>query len=167
MMFIKNMRWGCDDGGMACGPVEPSYMVETLVSDENEHNYFILCSRLCDDYRVDIAEMPLFDLMMYAPLGQAFDYELKKLEKASIEHYNFEKEEAYDPDEYDEDEEIPEGFDLFDCPEMFESRFANAIKLTLAAMEQCWGAENPTDQDARGFMEKYLGKNIDEMDLNL
>ena len=99
MMVIKNMRWGCDDGGMACGPVEPSYMVETLVSDENEHNYFILCSRLCDDYRVDIAETPLFDLLMYAPLGQAFDYELKKLEKASIENYNFEKEEAYDPDE--------------------------------------------------------------------
>ena len=101
--------------------------------------------------------------MMYAPLGQAFDYELKKLEQASIENYNFEKEEAYDPDEYDEDEEIPEGFDLFDCPEMFESRFANAIKLTLAAMEQCWGAENPDDRDAREFMEKYLGKNIDEM----
>ena len=166
-MIVKNMRWGYDGGGIACGPVEGSYMVETLVADDEEHNYFILCSRLCDDYRIDIAEVPLFDLMMYAPLGEAFEYELRKVETVSIEEYDFEKEEEYDDDEYEEGEKIPHGFALFDCPGMFNSRFGNAIKLTLAAMEKCWGMENPTDQDAHECVKPYLDEDVDKMEITM
>ena len=39
-MKILNMRWGYDGGGMACGPVEGSAIVEIMVREDND--------RLCD-----------------------------------------------------------------------------------------------------------------------
>ena len=49
-------------------------------------------------------------------------------------------------------DEVPESEELYDCPEMFESRFAPAIRLTLKA---------------RHSAQEYLEKDIDKMNFTL
>ena len=167
-MIIKNMRWGYDGGGFACGPMEGSTYVETQVADENGKDMYILMSRMDEFCKVEVSEQPLFDMMMEAADldNDIFDQVLAKVEKLRIENYDFERE-SDDPDDYDEEDEVPQGEELYDCPEMFEYRFAPAICLTLKAMDSCYELQEPTDEDARQFVEKYLGKDIDKLNFTL
>lgn len=41
-MKIRDMRWGYDGGGVACGPVEGNTIVEICVTEDDKHNYFVL-----------------------------------------------------------------------------------------------------------------------------
>ena len=58
-MKIRNMRWGYDGGGVACGPVSGSSVVEVCVTDER-HNYFVIVSEMDGFQRVGVSPMPLF-----------------------------------------------------------------------------------------------------------
>ena len=164
-MKIQNMRWGYDGGGFGCGPVEGNTYVETRAT-EGDKNFYILMSRMGEFCKIEIAESPLFDIMMEAAGqdGLTFNETLSKVQKMTLETYDFERE-SDDPDDYDEEDEIPQGAELYDCPEMFESRFAQAIKLTLKAMDACYEMQEPTDEDAHLFAEEYLGKELDQMEI--
>ena len=151
-MKLNNMRWGYDGGGFACGPVEGSTFVEAEVTDKDGQKYFVLMSRMAEFCKIEIARSPLFDLGM-----QGVEYE--RIREITVEAYDFERE-STDPDDYDEDEEIPQGEEVYPCEGMYQSRFADAIKLTLKAMERCYEMQNPTDADAHLFAEEYLGKEI-------
>ena len=170
-MIVRNMRWGYTGDGVACGPVEGSYVVELMVTAEDKHNYFVTCSRFTNDYRVDVTEASTFDLQMEMMDWEVdSNYEIDKLNKLCLETYDGEKENygpevgIWDMDEGEEDEEeeedITSGFQLFEAQEMFASRFAQAIRLVLLAMEECGSMEEPTDADAREFIEKYVGEDI-------
>lgn len=167
-MIVRNMRWGYTGDGVACGPVEGSYVVELMVTGEDRHNYFVTCSRFTNDYRVDVTEVSVFDLLMELMDWEVDGkYEIGKIDKLCLETYDGEKEDygpevgVWDMDEGEEDEEeegeeITSGFQLFEAQEMFDSRFAQSIRLVLLAMEECGAMEEPTDEDAHEFIEKYV-----------
>ncbi len=156
-MKISNMRWGYDGG---CGMMEGTTMVETEVTDEAGKTYFLMCSRMDEFCKMEIAEKPMFDIMMDEDLDEA----LAKVEKLKFENYDFNRE-SDDPEHYDEEDEIPHGMELYPCPEMMQSRFADAIRVTLKAMEACYEFQKPADADAKLFVEEYLDKELSEMNI--
>ena len=158
-MIVRNMHWGYTGDGVACGPVEGSYVVELMVTAEDKRNYFVTCSRFTDDYRVDVTESSTFDLQMeMMDWGVDSLYEIEKLNKLCLETYDGGKQ---DYDSEDEDcADFTSGFQLFEAQEMFDSRFAQAIRLVLLAMEECGCLEEPTDDEAYEFIEKYVGEDI-------
>lgn len=81
------MRWAYDGGGIACGPVDGSYITEIMFHDEEGRPYFVSMSRMSEFMNVYVSEVSLFDLQLW--FGNRYanseDY-MQKIEKyASIE----------------------------------------------------------------------------------
>ena len=143
-MKARNMRWGYDGGGIACGPVDGNTIVELMVMDEKGHHFFIADSKMMEFENIYISEVPLFDLLMKLFYGCDFEYENEKVNKLSVEAYDFE---SFDPPE-----------------EMERSRFANAIHLVRLAMEEYYGGNDEGEDytSADLFMEEYVDQELDE-----
>ena len=156
-MIVRNMRWGYDGGGMACGPVEGTYIAELMVTAEDRHNYFITCSQLCEFCKVEISEVSLFDLEMEL-MGRDvdFDYELEKIQKLPIETYESEVNYTFD----DSGKISVGGFERYDDQSMFTSRFAQGIRLGLMALDVYCSAETEDNAPTAPFIGKYIGKDI-------
>ena len=143
-MIVRSMRWGYDGGGMACGPVEGTYIVELMVTAEDKRNYFVVCSILCEFIRVEISEVSLFDLEIEMNHSNVdFDYELEKVQKLPLETYDTELQE-----------------DSYSDQTMFSSLFAPAIRLALAALKVYCSSDTADDEPAENFIGEFIGKDI-------
>ena len=147
-MKIRKMNWGYDGGGVACGPVEGSTIVEICVT-KDEKNYFVVVSRMSEFERVWVSPVPLYDLLIEANHYDVdFDNEFDKVEKTALEDYDYEI--GYEPEE------------------MYKSEFAKVIRLARTAMEQndCFSNDNLTNvKAAEEFIKEYVDGNFDEMDI--
>ena len=146
-MKIRNMRWGYDGGGVACGPVSGSSVVEVCVTDE-QHNYFVIVSEMDGFQRVGVSPMPLFDILIHMMhYDVQFEDEFAKYESNVVEDYDFE---------------------IGDEPEeMSESKFAKAIHLARLAMQAYMELDDGASETAaaEAFIEPYIGEDVDKMDL--
>lgn len=146
-MKIRGLHWGYDGGGMACGSVSGSTIVEICVTDER-HNYFVIVSEMDGFQRVGVSPMPLFDILIHMMhYDVQFDEEFAKYEANVIEDYDYEN--GDEPDE------------------MYGSRFAKVIHLARLAMQAYTESEDgrPDMQAAMEFIEPYVNRDISEMDL--
>ena len=147
-MKIRNMRWGYDGGGMACGPVDGSTLVEICVTDSDGHNFFIIDSRMDVYERIGVSPLPLFDVLMYMTYSDVqFEDEFAKYGANVIEDYEYEI--GDEPDE------------------MLESKFAKVIHLARLAMKTYYGNDDETTafQTALEFLEPYADKDIETIEL--
>ena len=62
-MIVRNLRWGESCGGMACGPIEGSSVVELCVTWKGG-TYFIADSCLMEFEHIFVSPMPLFDVLI-------------------------------------------------------------------------------------------------------
>ena len=146
-MKVRNMRWGYDGGGVACGPVSGSSVVEVCVTDER-HNYFVIVSEMDGFQRVGVSPMPLFDILIHMMhYDVQFDEEFAKYESNVVEAYDFEI--GDEPDE------------------MYESKYAKVIHLARLAMQAYTELDSGVSETmaAEAFIEPYIGEDVDEMDL--
>ena len=96
MMVLRNVRYGYEDGGMACGPVPGTSNVELMVTNDEGKSSCILLSKYCMYETVFISDLSLFDIVMYMKHYDIdFDNELEKVESNS--RYELEYEYEYDP----------------------------------------------------------------------
>lgn len=96
MMVLRNVRYGYEDGGMACGPVPGTSNVELMVTNDEGKSSFILLSKYCMYETVFISDLSLFDVVMIMKRYDIdFDNELEKIESNS--RYELEYEYEYDP----------------------------------------------------------------------
>ena len=148
-MKIRSLRWGYDGGGMACGPVSGSMVVEVCVTDKEGHNFFVVVSQMDNFQRIGVSPIPLYDILIHMMhYDVKFDEEFAKYESNVIEDYDF---------EIDEEPE-----------EMSGSRFAKVIHLARLAMQAYIELDTDTGSEAEAaeeFIEPYIGENIDGMDL--
>ena len=147
-MKIRNMRWGYDGGGVACGPVSGSSVVEVCVTDENGHNFFVVVSQMDNIQRTGVSPLPLFDVLLHMMhYDVSFDEEFAKYGANVIEDYDYE---------------------IGDEPEeMSASRFAKAIHLARLAMQEYFtiGEADSEAAAAERFIKPYVGEDVDGMDL--
>ena len=144
-MKVRNMRWGYDGGGIACGPVEGNTVVEICVTHE-EHNYFICASRMSEYMKVTVSPMPVYDLLIeskHYDVDWATEYD--KVASVITEEYDFEI------SEYDK--------------AMENSVFADALKLVCMAMKEAYKPEDPTYEEAQKFIDKYVGEELSKYEL--
>ena len=147
-MKIRNMRWGYDGGGMACGPVSGSTIVEICVTDNDGHNYFVVVSEMDGFQRTGVSPMPLFDILMQMMRYDVqFEDEFAKYGANVIEDYDYET--------GDEPEE------------MLKSKFAKVIHLARLAMQAYTDLDNKVSEAiaAEAFIESYIGEDVDKMEL--
>jgi len=143
------LRWGYDGGGVACGPVEGSTIVEVCVTDNEKHNHWIIVSRMSEFERVFVSPMPLFDALIHANHYDVdFAEEFEKCETIVTEGYDYE---IYDPDE-----------------EMEKSEFAKVIRFARNAMKEYYGNDDEkTDAvTAYKYFEKYYNSVVEELDVS-
>ena len=148
-MKVRSLRWGYDGGGMACGPVSGSMVVEVCVTDKEGHNFFVVVSQMDDFQRIGVSPMPLYDILIHMMhYDVKFDEEFAKYESNVIEDYDF---------------EIGE-----EPKEMLQSRFAKVIHLARLAMQAYIDLDDDTVSEADAaeeFIEPYADRDVDEMDL--
>lgn len=147
-MKIRNVRWGYDGGGIACGPVSGSMVVEICATDKEGHNFFVVVSQMDCFQRVGVSPMPLFDILIHMMhYDVKSDDEFAKFKSNVIEDYDFE---------------------IGDEPEeMLESRFAKTINLARVAMQAYLSIDGsvPEALAAEEFIKPYINKDIDDMEL--
>lgn len=110
MLVLRNVRYGYEDGRMACGPVPGTSNVELMVTNDEGKSSFILLSKYFMYETVFISDLSLFDIVMNMKRYDIdFDNELEKVESNS--RYELEYEYEYDPktDETIMTKEIYEG----------------------------------------------------------
>lgn len=128
------MRWGYDGGGMACGPVEGSYITEIMFKDDKGRLLFASVSRLMEFVNVYVSEVPLFDLLMHIADSEVdIEYEMKRLEKNSKRFIS---------------SELPE------LENIEKSRYHNEMLLTLLANDYFCQTEKPGDE--ADWLNKFL-----------
>ncbi len=147
-MEVLGMRWGYDGGGVACGPVEGSTIVELCVTHD-EKLYFVAVSRMSEFEHIFLSDMPVFDILMHmSTFGMNFDHEFAKVQEHSFEEYDYEI------------RDLPE--------ELNESVFAKAIHLARLAMHKYYveGVDEDNEAgEADAFIKEYLEEDLNEMDL--
>lgn len=146
-MIVRNMRWGYDGGGMACGPVEGSSIVELIVT-HNDAVQFIVVSRMSEFENVYVSPFSLFDSLIYSNNDDVdFGMEVEKVEKICTEFYSHE---IYEPH-----------------ASMKKSKLYKAINLARLAMKKYYemGLQSEEDELAKckEFIEDYLDEDISKM----
>lgn len=147
-MKIRNMRWGYDGGGFACGPVEGNTIVEICVTGNDHHNYFVLVSRMMSFERVFVSEMPLFDIFIHMNhFDVDMEEEMEKVEECSFEDYDYEIGEE------------PE--------ELGKSVYSKVIHVARVAMQSYYNNddENTNIQTAQEFITPYIDNELEEIEL--
>ena len=136
------MRWGYDGGGVACGPVDGINAVEICVTGDDNHNYFVMDSKFCDSHRIDISEMPMFDLLIESNYSYIdVEYELDKLNKVSFEKY-----------EFFDDDDMPE--------EIYNSKFKKVIDILVEAVNFYCSSSRPENLTAAEYIERYIDETL-------
>ncbi len=147
-MEIRGMRWGYDGGGIACGPVEGSSIVELCLL-KDEQLYFVALTRMSEFEHIFVTDMPVFDILMRMSLyGIDFEHEFNKVRTHSVEEYDYE---------------------IGDLPEeLDESEFAKAIQLARLAMHKYYVEginEGNESAEATEFIQEYLDEELESIDL--
>ena len=147
-MKIRNMRWGYDGGGVACGPVDGNTVVELCVTGNDGNNYFVLAMRMTEFQKIIVSPMPLFDVIIHMNHYDVnFDNEWEKCTSNFKEQYDYEIGDA--PEE-----------------EIEKSEFARAIHVVRAAMWDFFGNDEEGDAEgAKEYISEYVGKNLEEIEL--
>ena len=147
-MEIRGMRWGYDGGGIACGPVEGSSIVE-LCLIKDDQIYFVAATRMSEFEHIFVSDIPVFDILMHMSLyGVDFEHEFNKVQTHSVEDYDYEI------------GGLPE--------EMEESEFAKAIQLARLAMHKYYVEGIDEENEAAEvavFIKEYLDKELESIDL--
>lgn len=147
--MIKDMRWGYDGGGMACGPVEGSVNVEIKYLNDDRQLQFMLISNFQCFYKVQISDVSLFDLSMSAGDRDVdFDFELGLMEKLSKNTFDFE--EGEEPDE------------------LKNSDVYNLYKVGLLAVREYWDINDENEaMAAEDFIEEYTDCDVRKLEIDL
>ncbi len=146
-MKVRNMRWGFDGGGVACGPIEGSRYVEICVTGNDQHNYFVVVSRMMEYERIFVSTMPLFDILIHMNHADVdYSAELAKCTANCVEEYDCVVSDT-----------LQEELDGTD--------FAKVILLARVAMQDYYEYEDEeSDSDtARDYIEPYVGKTLEDM----
>lgn len=147
-MIVRNMRWGYDGGGLACSPVEGNTIVEICVT-QNRHNYFICATKMSDYMKITVDDYPSFDILMESNHKDVdWEAEYDKL-KHPIEEYDF---------DFGVCGEFPD--------KIYESRFANGMKLVSMAMEQAYDMLVLTQRAADEWIKQYVGEDLKYFELS-
>ena len=108
MIILRNVRYGYENGGMACGPAPGTSNVELMVTNDEGKSSFILLSKYCMYETVLISDLSLFDIVMNMKRSDIdFDNELEKVE--SNAKYELEYEYDSNTDEIIIDKEMYKG----------------------------------------------------------
>ena len=146
MIIVHGLGCGYDGGGMACGPMPGSVLVELkVVADELIH--FVFVSQYECFEKVVVSKKQMFDTFIDLPYND-IDWEKQSEEamRGAVEVYDYEL--GYEPDE------------------MFESRFGKAIHLARLAMQEFQIRKDDEDYEyAAEFIEEYIGVDIDTINL--
>lgn len=153
-MKIRNLRWGYEGSGVACGPASGACLAEISFTADDERNYFVLIARVEDGDNIQISNVPLFDLQKYiACFDVDFESELEKLESLILEEYGYEI-------RYIENEEIAR---------MEASPYYKAIHLARLAIEEycSFPLLSPVEEFAAAekFIKPYLDKDLNDIEL--
>lgn len=147
-MIVRNMRWGYDGGGMACGPVEGNSVVE-LVITHNDAVVFITVSRMSENENVYVAPFSLFDKLIQANNCDVdFCAELDKIENICTEFYSHE---------------------IYDDEDFKESKLYEAINLARLAMKEYYDkgmlSEDEEQAECKKFIDKYIDKDATKLNI--
>ena len=105
ILNVVSMRWGYDEGGVACGPMEGNTITEIMFNDDEGHPYFVSVTRMAEYVNAYVSEVSLYDLLfrMTGEGAHAESY-IVTIEKYALESHDIEI------DDYNE----IEGSDFFD-----------------------------------------------------
>ena len=147
--LIKSMNWGYDGGGMACGPMAGSSIVELAILNPDNSVMYASYSLLGRYGQIRFARRPLFAGLMNLPHvhGNDFDAALARIVDATAEQFDFELD---DPDSM-----AP----LDDAP------YRNITRLLRLAMQACCQLEEPAREDAEAFIAPYLSGDLNAMEI--
>ena len=85
------IEWGYDGGGMACGPVEGSYITEITFVDGDGRLLFVSVTRLMEFVNIYVSETSLYSLLLNLGRGDVdFEHTLNAVEKVSSVTYSAE-----------------------------------------------------------------------------
>ena len=145
-MKILYMRWGYDGGGMACGPVEGSAIVEIMVREDNGTTAFVTASRMEDAENIYTSELPLFDVIMSLASSESnFEPELAKVNKAAEARFSHM---------------------IYHMPETAKfNRFYDVMRLARVALNGADLEALGSDAKAKVFIAPYLGKEIGDLEI--
>lgn len=148
-MIIRNMRWGYDGGGVACGPVEGNTLVEVAAMDKEGHMIFVLDSKFQEFEHVYVSETPLFDLFMYMNRYKAdWEYEYSKVQEATVYDCEFTIGE-------DDDNNIPNEY----------SKLIQLARLGMKEYYENYNSVEATEDSAMDFAKDYIDEDIDTIEL--
>ena len=133
-MKIQGMRWGYDGGGIACGPVSGSSIVEVEFSDAQGHTLYGLSSVMDNFELITISEKSLFDLMMSA------DFDEETVRAASLELLEAEIDEEFDGSQFRKSVYWPE---------------ISFVRHAMQAYMDMGG--EPGEKEAAEYIQPYLG----------
>ena len=145
-MKVRNLRWGESCGGMACGPIEGSSVVELCVTWKGG-TYFIADSCLMEFEHIFVSPMPLFDVLINMDrMDVDTEEEYNKVSEASILEFECEIED-----------------DLDDAQDLGETEFRKTIEFVRYALQTYFESSLAEDEDyemAQKFIEPYVGEDI-------
>ena len=141
---LKGLRWGYDGGGVTCGPIDGSKLVEAMVIDNDGVFLFVTLSRFTEFAKITLSHVSFFDILMHLPdMDLDFNRENKILEKLTLECYEF------------ENSDLPE--------DMLESSLGQIFKVMLQAETHCPCDTSGEDFDgAQQFLSDYFSENADK-----
>ena len=138
-MKILDLRWDMEDGGMACGPMPGTCLVEGVFEDADGKRRYILSSLFMDFESLYVSETSLYDRFMDAPE----ELDADRLKGMCLEQYD-----------YQIDEE-------FDGQEFAASPFLADIRFVRYAMEMF---VSDTMEEPDEMLRTYRGKHSEELD---
>lgn len=145
-MKVRNLRWGESCGGMACGPIEGSSVVELCVTWKGG-TYFIADSCLMEFEHIFVSPMPLFDVLI----------NMDRMDVDTEEEYNKVSEASIIDFECEIDDELD------DLDDLEETEFRKAIEFVRYALQTYFESSLAEDEDyemAQKFIEAYVGEDI-------
>lgn len=145
-MKILNIRWGYDGGGVCCGLVEGSCVVEILVRLNNGQTRFVTVSRYEEAEKAIVTELSVFDVLMAMMSVYAdFEAEYGKVTAAAIETYDYE---IY---------ELPE--------ELLKSEFLPIVRLARVALNDVEFETIESGKGADEFIAPFLETEVSELEI--
>ena len=141
-MKIMGMRWGYDGGGMACGPVGGTCVVEVRFETQTGEAVLVTTAVMENYEHIDVSAAPLYDKWM----DDTFTAD--EAEEIAFEDYDF----SIDDDFSDA---------CFD-----RSAYRSAIRFTRYCMEQYMKTDGYPDQEAADrFIAGYIGVDPDTLQI--
>ena len=144
-MMMKQLRWGYDGGGIACGPVSGTHLVEVLAIEDGLL-VFVLLSRYEIYERVVVSKVSLFDVLKFSASYYVKNDELDLLDTVPFEDYEYEIGEYPD--------------------EMINSKYISLIEFAQNAMNEAVQS-NATQEEADIFFKPYFEEHSSELKFNL